>query len=362
MAWRIEDQVVRVILDNRIPGMVIGKVWLAGRADPLQLNLVGNPRRDIAGRLLTLERSGAIRDPFGGLATEQRGVCGDLTASMPVRIPSPASAAAEEWHHAVYLEWFSERNGRVVIELVDVPVHLSEPSWTLTPDQEREQLNLNAQALRAFLDQFTVSPSVPHQQASQSDVPDQALEQQIRIASLKAQVRELCGGTMTCGAGEHVPLDVQERFWQRVLDYEKNPHPERKVRELLAEDGIFPLPVEGLPDEEIEPQLDQLISALFRRGLLLNQTNHLSNRELYLLLVNQVLEMEIEAFPIDSGWFTHVSLSEWGAPDGDESTQVYLRYYAGESERREWAEDFPDRPLPPSQEPPHDRDQWLPRP
>jgi hypothetical protein len=258
MAWRIEDQVVRVILDNRIPGMVIGKVWLAGRNDPLQLNLAGNPRRDIAGRFLVLERSGAVKDPLGGLATEQRGVCGDLTASRKVRTPLPAWAeglnhCSEEWHNAVYLEWFSERNGRVVIELIGVSVDLSEPSWTLTPEQERVQLHLKAEAIRAFLDQFSSSPTHPHQQLLQEEshdhVTDQALEQQIRIASLKAQVRELCGGAMSCGPDDHVPLDIQERFWQNVLEFEANPYPQKKVRELLAEDGFVPSPGEGLPDD-----------------------------------------------------------------------------------------------------------------
>jgi hypothetical protein len=371
MAWRIEDQVVRVILDNRIPGMVIGKVWLAGRNDPLQLNLAGNPRRDIAGRFLVLERSGAVKDPLGGLATEQRGVCGDLTASRKVRTPLPAWAeglnhCSEEWHNAVYLEWFSERNGRVVIELIGVSVDLSEPSWTLTPEQERVQLHLKAEAIRAFLDQFSSSPTHPHQQLLQEEshdhVTDQALEQQIRIASLKAQVRELCGGAMSCGPDDHVPLDIQERFWQNVLEFEANPYPQKKVRELLAEDGFVPSPGEGLPDDVLETQLERLIRALFRRGLLLSETDHLSDRELYSLLAGYVLELEVEAYPIDSGWFTDLQLSELGAPDGEDGTQVYLRYYADENDRQAWAEDFPQLPLPPSQEPPYDRDRWLPRP
>jgi len=35
MAWRIADNVVRGELDNRTPGLVQGKIWLAGREAPL---------------------------------------------------------------------------------------------------------------------------------------------------------------------------------------------------------------------------------------------------------------------------------------------------------------------------------------
>ena len=42
MAWRIENNVVRGGIDNRTPGRVEGKVWLAGRDDPLILRLAGN--------------------------------------------------------------------------------------------------------------------------------------------------------------------------------------------------------------------------------------------------------------------------------------------------------------------------------
>jgi len=31
MAWRIADNVIRGELDNQTPGLVQGKIWLAGR-------------------------------------------------------------------------------------------------------------------------------------------------------------------------------------------------------------------------------------------------------------------------------------------------------------------------------------------
>jgi hypothetical protein len=94
--------------------------------------------------------------------------------------------------------------------------------------------------------------------------------------------------------------------------------------------------------------------------LLLCQTEHLSNRELYTVLLQRVLEEETEAYPIDSGWFTHLEISRYGAPDGESGTQVYLRYYADPSERKRWHREFPQDPLPPHQDPPYQRDLWMP--
>jgi hypothetical protein len=367
MAWRIHEQVVRVIMDNRIPGIVTGNVWLAGYNDPLQLELVGNPWRDMAGCVLTLDNPHAIPDPFGGLATQQRGVCGDLTASRKVKIPTVPlmewfDSHRDEpfphvWGNGVYLEWFSERNGRVVIELSGIAVKLSEPAWRMTPEQEQEQRRHNSEALSQFMCHLIAASADSTVDDSSAD---RELEQRIRIESLKERVRDRAGGKMLCGGDENVPLDVLEQFWQNVLEFEEAPFPERPIRELLVEDGVYPPPSTGLTDEEIEAHLERLIEALERRGLLLCQTNHLSDRELYTLLVERVLDEETEAFPIDSGWFTHLEMSRYGAPDGEDAVSVYLRYYADDIEREQWHRDFPNHPMPPHEDPPGDRDHRLP--
>ena len=52
MAWRIDGAVVRGELDNRVRGRVTGRIWFAGRAEPVVLELEGNCWRDLAGRRL----------------------------------------------------------------------------------------------------------------------------------------------------------------------------------------------------------------------------------------------------------------------------------------------------------------------
>src|SRR5437868_3398408 len=88
MAFRIHDSVVRGEIDNRVKGIVRGKIWVEGRAEPVTLELKGNAHPDLAGCLLTFTNpSKPIAHPhLDNLASVQRGVAGDLTAARKVRV------------------------------------------------------------------------------------------------------------------------------------------------------------------------------------------------------------------------------------------------------------------------------------
>jgi len=87
MAWRIEEQVVRGEIDNRTPGRVLGKIWLVGRDEAVDLDLQGNPWRDLAGHRLTFTNPDAKPGADSGFSAYQSGRVGDMTASRKVRVP-----------------------------------------------------------------------------------------------------------------------------------------------------------------------------------------------------------------------------------------------------------------------------------
>ena len=152
MAFRIHDSVVRGEIDNRVKGIVRGKIWVEGRAEPVTLELKGNAWPDLAGCRLTFSNP-LKRIPHPGLDTlhpVQRGTIGDLTASRKVRvfdIPMPEAylmckrgeKPPEHMANCLYLEWFSEGNGRVVIESADFELNISAPEWRLTPAEEKQR-------------------------------------------------------------------------------------------------------------------------------------------------------------------------------------------------------------------------------
>ncbi|NLH71642.1 MAG: hypothetical protein GX456_01150 [Verrucomicrobia bacterium] len=168
MAFRIEDSVVRGEIDNRVKGIVRGKIWLEGRPDPMLLELKGNPWPDLAGCLLTFVNPNK-RIPYhslDALGQVQRGAVGDMTASRKVRVLEVPVAEAymmakrgekppEHMANSLYLEWFSETNGRVVIESSDYELNVSQPEWRMTPEDEVERAKQAATAMQEFMARLT---------------------------------------------------------------------------------------------------------------------------------------------------------------------------------------------------------------
>ncbi len=152
MAWRIQDSVIRGEIDNRVKGCVRGKLWLDGLDEPVKLDLTGNACPDLAGCRLKFKNPAKTfpmrkKPVFNPL---QRGRIGNLSASQKVRvftIPDEDAFAMidrgerppERTANALYLEWFSEGNGRVVIESANFELNISAPEWRLTSAEEKQR-------------------------------------------------------------------------------------------------------------------------------------------------------------------------------------------------------------------------------
>ena len=168
MAWRIHDNVIRGEIDNREKGVIHGRIWLDGVAKPVLLELKGNACPDLAGCVLKFNNPGATvplrKDAhFHPL---QCGSAGDLTASRKVRVfdlPFEEAYAMikrgeqppEHMANSLYLEWFSEFNGRVVIESADFRIEMSAPSWRLTPEEEAQRAEEAAAGFSGFMQKLT---------------------------------------------------------------------------------------------------------------------------------------------------------------------------------------------------------------
>jgi len=164
MAFRIHDSVVRGEIDNRAKGIVRGKIWVEGRAAPVTLELQGNAWPDLAGCLLVFTNP-QMRIPhqhLDSLNLIQRGSIGDLTASRKVRVfDVPLEKALEmirrkekppeHMANSLYLEWFSEANGRVVIESADYELTISAPEWRMTPEEDAERAKQAAAGMGDFM-------------------------------------------------------------------------------------------------------------------------------------------------------------------------------------------------------------------
>jgi len=180
MAFRIHESVVRGEIENRVNGIVRGKIWVEGRAEPVMLELKGNAWPDLAGCLLTFTNpQKRIPHPhLDSLHPIQRGRIGDLTASRKVRVVDvPLQEALdtirrrekppEHMANSLYLEWFSEANGRVVIESADYELSISAPEWRMTPEQDAERTRQAAAGMADFMGKLT--EAIEQHQRGQKD-------------------------------------------------------------------------------------------------------------------------------------------------------------------------------------------------
>jgi hypothetical protein len=149
MAWRLDRSVVRGEIDNRRKGAVTGRIWLVGRAQPVDLELDGNCRNDLAGcRFIFTNPRPEPGDPVD-LTDVQQGPVGDITAARKVRDVPPEEVErvlrsgekldSERYPlvHALRVEWFSATNGGVVIESTRYRLQVGERAWT--PDAAGEK-------------------------------------------------------------------------------------------------------------------------------------------------------------------------------------------------------------------------------
>src|SRR5207253_2511249 len=63
--------------------------------------------------------------------------------------------APEHIANCLYLEWFSETNGRVVIESADYQLQISAPEWRLSPEEEKRRASDAEAGWNAFVQRLT---------------------------------------------------------------------------------------------------------------------------------------------------------------------------------------------------------------
>ena len=190
-------------------------------------------------------------------------------------------------------------------------------------------------------------------------MPDDESEsaRQKRIEELKRRAEELAGGKMAAGTSEECPPDVEEGFWKHVVEYEEAPWTTHFQQ--LERAGL-PLPApETMNDQELTAKLWEMINKLAQLRIFLEDTDHLSDRELYTLLWSDLLREETKDVLLDQDSACHYQLLSSGS---DEDTHLYLKYFADEDWRQDWLKQFPDYPMPEHEDPPYDRDRFLPQP
>lgn len=195
------------------------------------------------------------------------------------------------------------------------------------------------------------------------DLDFDRIDHEIRINELKERAREATGGEMHAFETEDDPDDparreIREAFWENVVRMEEGGWVSSR-RQLQAAGVALPSP-EELTDEQVSAKLREVIERLAGLRTYLYSTDHLSDRELYTELCDDVLDDSVPEAIANSPTGAHII--DMVGSGSEEDTYLYMKYYADEATRRRWHEEWPDDEMPPRETPPYDRDRHLPRP
>lgn len=188
--------------------------------------------------------------------------------------------------------------------------------------EEVEQLLLNAQ-LRDALEPYL----------------DESIDR-VNVRRLSTRVENEFLASML--AWERAPVLPISEWFEPELEI---PHPDSFKKEKNADmRGASP---------ELHKVLWDTIFKLYEKRIVLESTDHLTDRQLYCLIYRDILPSEEKKIDSKKNYL------HWDCADMSERQETWLCYYASEKERQAWAEDH-EEPLPPNKSPPYPRD--LPKP
>ncbi len=160
MAFRPTEYLICGELDNTVQGKVTGWMRFVGIKGKVTFDLEGNFHRDIRGAKIRLIGGATDNEPdaegyMQGFAPHQTGKVGDITAGLP---------PADYISGSVYVEWYSQLNGRVVLELEQDQLQLlSRPIPACESDPiSREEQNRN---MTEFLGGLAQELNIPEENA-----------------------------------------------------------------------------------------------------------------------------------------------------------------------------------------------------
>jgi len=142
----------------------------------------------------------------------------------------------------------------------------------------------------------------------------------------------------------HRSLRHENEFLAGMLDWEFSPV--EPIARWYAPELAIPAP-NRLSDDRLLQELENVIEKLFEKKMILDFTDHLSDRELYTLIYRDILPLREKNLRHRNG-FIH-----WDCSCGDDET--WFRFYASDDEREEY-ERWTGECLPPKEIPPHYRD------
>ena len=171
------------------------------------------------------------------------------------------------------------------------------------------------------------------------------LEELLRNAELRDELEPYYDESISRVNVHRVPLAVENEYLASMLAWEIAP-----ILPIYRwfDPELRPPRPSVLNDRDLHEILWDLIAKLHEKRIILDFTDHLSDRELYTLIYRDILPSREKNLDLRTGYL------HWDCAAANGDPEVWLRYYASEEEREGWAETY-RQPLPPMEVPPFPR-------
>ena len=171
----------------------------------------------------------------------------------------------------------------------------------------------------------------------------------LRNAELRDELERYLDESISSVNIQQLPLSAENDFLASMLAWEQAPI--LPIFKWFEPDLRLPRPG-MLVDDDLHAILYDVIDKLYSKRIVLDFTDHLTDRELYTLIYRDILPAREKKLESPNNWL------HWDCTGVSYDPEIWLMYYASDEERDEWAETY-RLPLPPRCDPPHPRD--LPR-
>ena len=183
-----------------------------------------------------------------------------------------------------------------------------------------------------------------------------SMERENVLAALRRRLTDLAGGEVPFYVAEGMESHpIVEAFMRSVIAFEEATATNDFSQ--LLEAGVHVPEESTMDDRTLARKLWEIIHGLAERKVYLEHTDHLSDRELYRRLRNDILLQSTSDLDPASGYCAQIDLV---GSCSEEDEYLFFKYYADEDMRAQWDEFYPDREIPPHEDPPYDRARRVP--
>lgn len=171
------------------------------------------------------------------------------------------------------------------------------------------------------------------------------VDQLLLNARLRDELEPYLDDSLNFLRTRHLPTEAENEFLASMLAWERAPV--LPINQWFNPELALPHP-DSLSPANLHALLWDTIHKLYEQRIVLDFTDHLSDRQLYCLVYRDILPSKEKKIDLPRNYL------HWDCANTGDDPEIWLRYYASDAERRAWAAEY-GQSLPAAEDPPYRR-------